>query len=206
MSVLGLKGKGGNFDPEDGHYADLPPPETREAFPLVAPDMGGSSRQRQISAETFSEPYSPPAISSSYHQSPPAPSPFGPGPTGSPFASPRLAAVPPQASPSLHQVPQSIPTVAIIGSTPRGSVNSRYSEQQPSQDDGFDVLAYQRQSMAGPQQQEETAFDLQSQSPLDAWRRGQAQAQVIQQSPANQPHQSSPNQHHHYESSPGFAL
>ncbi|GAA5983570.1 hypothetical protein JCM5350_004867 [Sporobolomyces pararoseus] len=208
MAVLGLKGKGPNFDPEEANYANLPPPETREAHPLVAPNMGGSNRQRQISSETYSEPpYSPPATtgsSSNPFHSPPIPSPFGPGPSGSPFASPRLAAVPPQASPSLHQVPQSIPTVAIIGSTPRESVNSRYSEQQPANnEDGFDILAYQRQSMTGPLQQEETAFDLQSQSPLDAWRRGQAQAQVIQQSPQPQPQ---PYQQQHFEASGGYAI
>ncbi|GAA5901112.1 uncharacterized protein JCM6883_004758 [Sporobolomyces salmoneus] len=197
MAVLGLKGKGGApFDPEEAHYADLPPPETREAFPLVAPDMGGTNRQRQISeSETFSEPYSPPSISN------PSANPFHQSPSiHSPFASPRLAAVPPQSSPSLHQVPQSVPTVAIIGSTPRGSITSRHSEQQHAQEDSFDVLAYQRQSMTGPNQQGDAAFDLQSQSPLDAWRRGQAQAKVIQQSP-QQPHSQ-----HYQESSGGFAL
>ncbi|GAA6021480.1 hypothetical protein JCM11491_006510 [Sporobolomyces phaffii] len=188
MAVLGLRGKGGqSFDPEEAEYVGVHRTETREAFPLVAPDMGGTHRQRQISSETFSEPYSPPQVSNAsatpYHaSSPPMPSPFGPGPAGSPFATPRLAAVPPQASPSLHQVPQSIPTVAIIGSTPRGSINSRYSEH-PAPEDSFDVLAYQRQSMSGLQEGEAVAFDLQSQSPLDAWRRGQAQAQVVQPGP-----------------------
>lgn len=179
MAILGMKGKGSQFDIEDGHYSDLPPQETREAFPLVAPEMGGSSRQRQVSAETASEPYSPQQLSNAnpFYSSAPIPSPFGPGPSSSPFASPRLAAVPPQASPVLHSVPQAIPTVSIIESTPQASLHSRYSEQ-PVGEDSFDVLAYQRQSMVG-----NTAVDLQSQSPLDAWRRGQAQAQIVQPPP-----------------------
>ncbi|GAA5939061.1 uncharacterized protein JCM15063_004409 [Sporobolomyces koalae] len=181
MAVLGPKGKGPQFDPEDGSYADAPPQQTREALPLVAPEMGGTNRSRQISAETFSEPYSPQQLQQA---SPPIPSPFGPGPAGSPFASPRLATAPPMASPSLHQVPQSVPTVAVIGSTPRGSLHSRRSEHHAS-DDNFDVLAYQRQSMVGTTQPDETTFDLQSQSPLDAWRRGQTEAQRMHQ-PATQ--------------------
>ncbi|GAA5832129.1 hypothetical protein JCM5353_008080 [Sporobolomyces roseus] len=189
MAILGMKGKGPQLDLEDS-YADLPPPETREALPLVAPEMGGSNRSRQISGDTFSEPYSPQSSSTHYQSSVPIPSPFGPGPSNSPFASPRLAMPPPQSSPSLHSVPQSIPTVAIIGSTPSGSLHSRYSEQ-PAGDDQFDVLAYQRQSMAGTQDST-ASYDLQSQSPLDAWRRGQAQAQVMQQTP----HHPSPQQQH----------
>ncbi|GAA5852544.1 hypothetical protein JCM3766R1_003525 [Sporobolomyces carnicolor] len=247
MAVLGLKGKGPDFDPEEAHYADYPPPaETREALPLVAPELGGPNRQRQVSAETYSEPYSPPTVSNSsanpfhqqqqYHQGgggggggAPIPSPFGPGPLrgSSPFASPRLAAVPPQASPSLHHVPQSVPTVAIIGSTPRGSLNSRPDSGQPppaaaaaaagplvENDVGFDVLAYQRQSMTGgPEPDDDAAsrsggFDLDSQSPLDAWRRGQAQAQVIQQQqgPRMPGVAEQQQQQYHYETSPGYAL
>ena len=182
MAILGMKGRGPQLDPEDSSYTDLPPPETREALPLVAPQMGGSTRSRQISGDTFSEPYSPQSSSNAYHSSVPIPSPFGPAHSGSPFSSPRLATAPPLVSPTLHSVPQSIPTVAIIGSTPSGSLHSRYSEQ-PTGEDQFDVLAYQRQSMAGGTQESSTSYDLQSQSPLDAWRRGQAQAQVLQQSP-----------------------
>ncbi|GAA6064566.1 hypothetical protein JCM10212_005628 [Sporobolomyces blumeae] len=196
MAVLGTKGKGAGLDLEGAQYSDLPPPETREALPLVAPNMGtGPNRQRQVSAETYSEPYSPQHASiDPFIATPPIPSPFGPGPSrSSPFGSP-------QPSPVLHPGPQAsvVPTIAVHGSTPRGSIGSHVSAHHANSaaDETLDDLAYQRQSMAAgsgtdyDQQSSVKPFDLQSQSPLDAWRRGQAQAQVVQQ------------QHHHHQPSP----